>query len=71
MVFEKYYFRNSSYTALTIQCIDNGINQIAYAIGTGGGEGLLNISLGSNKSIVRKAKDILKQHDFVECDMNK
>ena len=64
MVFEKYYFRNGSYTALTFQCISSGDTQTAIVVGTGGGEGLFNVSWGANKSFARNAQNVLEQCGF-------
>ena len=66
LVLEKFYMRNASMTVCAIQIIDSGEEQTATIVGTGGGDGMLNISLGSNKNIARKAVDILSGLGFAE-----
>ncbi len=66
VVFEKFYLRNGSMATLTVQCIDDGNTQEASIVGTGGGDGLLNISLGANKSYANQARDILMKHGFTD-----
>lgn len=62
--FEKYFFRNGSYTALNI--IINYENNSTYVtlIGFGGGDGLFNYSRGSNKSITYKPILALEELNF-------
>jgi hypothetical protein len=64
VVFEKFYFRNGSMASLTLQCIDDGETQEATIIGTGGGEGMINLSWGANKNYANQARDILLKHGF-------
>ena len=59
LVFEKLYFRNGSYCNLTIRLTSYDYRQKAVIIGSGGGEGLLNISLGANANFAKRALDIL------------
>lgn len=66
LVFEKYYFRTGSYTALTVQCTGSGDIQRAVIVGTGGGSGLFNLSFGSNESFAQTAKQILEACGFEE-----
>ena len=63
---EEYYFRCSSYVSLSILLIEDTMYQEAVIIGFGGGEGLLNISWGANKSFAKRAVKILKKHGFTE-----
>ncbi len=66
LVFEKFYLRNNSMTAITIQIIDNSQEQSAVIVGTGGGDGLLNISMGANKNFACKAAKTLAILGFEE-----
>ena len=66
VVIEEFYFRSSSMAALTLQCIDDGQYQQAVIIGTGGGEGILNISWGANESFAKKARKLLIEHGFTD-----
>ena len=66
LVLEKFYMRNASMTVCTIQIIDFGEEQTATIVGTGGGDGILNISLGANKDIAHKAAGILSGLSFAE-----
>ena len=49
LILERYYMRNGSMAVSTVQIIDSGEVQQATIIGAGGGEGLMNISLGANQ----------------------
>lgn len=40
----------------TVQIIDSGEDQQATIIGTGGGEGLMNISLGANQDFALQGR---------------
>ena len=45
LILERYYMRNGSMAVSTVQIIDSGEVQQATIIGTGGGEGLMNIRI--------------------------
>lgn len=66
LVCEKYYFRNGSMAALTLQCINDHKEQKAILVGTGGGSGIANISWGANANFANKAKEILNKYGFSE-----
>lgn len=66
LVFEKFYFRNGSYANLTVLLTETRVYQTADIIGSGGGEGLFNISLGANAEFAEKAKYILAEYGFRE-----
>lgn len=53
LILERYYMRNGSMAVSTVQIIYSGEVQQATIIGTGGGEGLMNISLGANQDFAR------------------
>ena len=50
----------------TVQIIDSGEVQQATIIGTGGGEGLMNISLGANQDFARRVAKVLAKLGFEE-----
>ena len=64
--FEKYYFRNGSYASLTVMITEDGHGQVADIIGSGGGEGLFNVSWGANQSFADMAAKTLKMYGFSE-----
>ena len=66
LVFEKYYLRTSSMAVLVFQCISNGTEQTATVVGTGGGNGLFNYSMGANKKIADTFSKHLKDIGFEE-----
>lgn len=49
-----------------MQIIDSGEVQQATIIGTGGGEGLMNISLGANQDFARRVAKVLAKLGFKE-----
>lgn len=65
---ERYYFRNGSYASLTIMLTETDGQQTADIIGSGGGAGLFNISLGANTDFAYTAADLLKRCGFTEDD---
>ena len=66
MVFEKLFMRNGSYANLTVMLTDDNEIQKAVIIGSGGGEGLFNISWGANSDFADEAKEILEENGFYE-----
>ncbi len=64
LCFEDYYFRSGGYVSLSVMLIDNDNCQEAVVVGSGGGAGLENISLGANKSFAKRAKKILLDYGF-------
>ena len=64
--FEKYYFRNGSYANLSMMFMEaNGI-QTVDCIGSGGGNGLLNLSWGANRNFARLGYEELLKLGFEE-----
>lgn len=66
LIFEKLYFRNGSYSNLTVEITSYASVQKAIVIGSGGGEGVLNISWGANSNFARKACEKLTELGFRE-----
>lgn len=67
LCFEQYYFRCSNYVSLSIMLTETEECQEAVVAGFGGGDGLLNISYGANKSFANKAVKCLTKIGFLEC----
>lgn len=65
--FEKFYFRNGSYASLTIMLMQNENVQTADIVGSGGGEGIFNISWGANSSFAEQASEVLERYKFKRC----
>lgn len=66
LILERYYMRNGSMAVSTVQIIDSGEVQQATIIGIGGGEGLMNISLGANQDFARRVAKVLAKLGFEE-----
>lgn len=66
LILERYYMRNGSMAVSTVQIIDSGEVQQATIIDTGGGEGLMNISLGANQDFARRVAKVLAKLGFEE-----
>lgn len=66
LILERYYMRNGSMAVSTVQIIDSGEVQQATIIGAGGGEGLMNISLGANQDFARRVAKVLAKLGFEE-----
>lgn len=63
LCFEQYYYRCKNYVALTAIISEKDDNQEAVLVGSGGGN-LWDISLGAEKSFVKKSEKILKEYGF-------
>ena len=66
LVFEKWFFRTNSMAVLTIQIVSDGFEQTATVVGTGGGEGILNLDWGANKDFADAVSKRLKTVGFEE-----
>ena len=62
--FEKYFMRNGSYASLTVVLTENEKKQTADIIGSGGGEGIFNISWGANSDFAEMAEKVLSKYGF-------
>ena len=62
LVYEKYYFRVKNYVTLTV-VLDNfdGKTRV-HMVGSGGGNGLLNLDFCASNSFVSKVMDRLEQY---------
>ncbi len=63
LVYEKYYFR-SSYTSLAILLTEQGQEQTAYLVASGGGDGLSNLSYGANRKMAMECVGELEKLGF-------
>ena len=62
-VYDKYYMRNSSRTALTVQIVGNGEQAYVTAIGAGGGNGsIFRFSYGAESNFVSVVSDLLDEY---------
>ena len=64
LVYEKYYFRVGGYASLTVQLVKQEGLITADIIGSGGGEGIFNQSLGANRKFAKECTDILQTLGF-------
>lgn len=62
--FERYYWRNGSYASLTVMLTAWRDRRTASIVGSGGGEGLFNISLGANADFAAQAVEVLRKFGF-------
>ena len=65
---EKYFFRNGSYASLNVMLTEFDGVQTADIVGSGGGEGLLNISLFANSDFAGSAEKVLKSYGFTTIE---
>ena len=68
LCFERYYFRNGSYAALTVSFREQDGRQYAAIVGFGGAEGLFNLSWGANASFARTAQQALELMGFEKAE---
>lgn len=64
LCFEEYYFRCKNYVTVTVMITESEDCQEAVVVGSGGGSGLANISLGANSSFARKVAKRLIELEF-------
>ncbi len=65
---EKYFFRNGSYASLNVMLTEFDGVQTADIVGSGGGEGLLNISFFANSDFAGGAEKVLKSYGFTTVE---
>lgn len=63
-VFEKYFFRVGSYVSATLLLTAQEGQLVADVIGSGGGEGLFNISWGANSDFAFSVTEALRAEGF-------
>lgn len=64
LVYEMYFFRTGSYASLSVLLVEQGEEQTADIVTSGGGEGLLNASYGAERSLARSCVRALEQIGF-------
>lgn len=64
--FEKLFLRNGSYASLTVMLTEYEDMQTADIVGSGGGEGIFNISWGANSDFAEMAAEVLQRYGFEE-----
>jgi len=62
LVYEKYYFRNSSTAGLTVTLSGEGSTAFVTSIASAGGQGILNISWGANSHFSNQVIRILQPY---------
>ena len=67
---ERYFFRNGSYASLNIMLTEFDGVQTADIVGSGGGEGLFNISLFANSDFAGSAEKVLQGCGFTTVEEN-
>lgn len=72
LAYEKYFFRASSYTSLTVVLTEHGQEQTACVVASGGGAGMVNHSLGANRNLAKACVRVLESCGFAvtESDLD-
>lgn len=65
---EKFFFRNGSYASLNVMLTEFDGVQTADIVGSGGGEGLFNISLFANSDFATGAEKVLQSYGFTTVE---
>ena len=64
LAYEKYYLRTGSYASVTIVLTEYGQEQSACIVSSGGGEGVVNLSLGANRNFAKACVRELEASGF-------
>ncbi len=64
LVYEKFYFRTSSYASISVVLTEYGNEQTACIAASGGGTGISNITWGANGSFAKSCVQALKSCGF-------
>lgn len=72
LAYEKYFFRTSSYTSVTVVLTEHGQEQTACVVASGGGAGIYNQSYGSNRNFAKACVQVLEECGFTvtESDLS-
>ena len=72
LVYEKYYVRTGSYTTLAVTLTEYQQEQTACVVASGGGNGIVNHSFGSNRRFARDCVAVLESYGFsvTESDLD-
>lgn len=73
LVYQKYYFRISSYASVSIVLTEYGQTQTACVVASGSGAGIANRSYGADRNFAKDCVSALEFCGFVvtESDLNK
>ncbi len=64
LVLEEYYFRSGGYVSVTVLLTEHGDTQFADIIGSGGGDGIFNLSWGANSNFAKRVEKVLETYGF-------
>ncbi len=64
LVYEMYFMRAGGYTSLTVVLTENDDVQTACIVGSGGGQGIVNVSFGANRKCVELCEKALQECGF-------
>ncbi len=64
LVYEMFFMRTGSYASLTVVLTEYDDRQTACIVGSGGGEGMINISYGANRKFVELCEKALQECGF-------
>ena len=72
LAYEKFFFRNKSYTGAVVVLTEHAGEQTACVIASGGGSGMVNHSLGANRHFAKECVEKLKACGFtvVKSDLD-
>lgn len=72
LAYEKYYFRTSSYTSVTVMLSEFEQEQTACIVASGGGGGITNHSYGANRNFAKACVQALEACGFsvTESDLD-
>lgn len=73
LAYEKYFFRTSSFTSVTVVLTEHENEQTACVIASGGGTGMVNHSLGANRRFAKECVEKLEGCGFtmVSSDLDR
>lgn len=73
LAYEKYFFRTSSFTSVTVVLTEHEDEQTACIVSSGGGTGMVNHSYGANRRFARECMEKLEACGFtvVSSDLDR
>ena len=73
LAYEKYFFRTSSFTSMTVVLTEHEDEQTACIVSSGGGTGMVNHSYGANRRFARECMEKLEACGFtvVSSDLDR
>ena len=70
LAYEKFFFRNKSYTSAVVVLTEHAEEQTACVIASGGGSGMVNHSLGANRRFAKECVEKLETCGFTVIQSN-